>query len=57
MTRPRRWDCESNTDERFWRPPFYYMYEEKFTIEGEKKEGRCRFTRVDSDVIDKLIVK
>ena len=38
-------------------PAMCNMYEEKFVIEGEKKEGRCRFTRVDSDVVDKLIVK
>jgi molecular chaperone HtpG len=38
-------------------PAMCNLYEERFTIEGEKKEGRCRFTRVDSDVVDKLIVK
>jgi molecular chaperone HtpG len=38
-------------------PAMCNLFEEKFTIEGEKKEGRCRFTRVDSDVVDKLIVK
>ena len=38
-------------------PAMCNLFEERFTIEGEKKEGRCRFTRVDSDVVDKLIVK
>ena len=38
-------------------PAMCNLYEEKFTLNDEKKEGRCRFTRVDSDVVDKLIVK
>ena len=38
-------------------PAMCNMYEEKFIANEEKKEGRCRFTRVDSDVVDKLIVK
>ena len=38
-------------------PAMCNLYEEKFTIDEEKKDGRCRFTRVDSDVVDKLIVK
>ena len=38
-------------------PAMCNLFEEKFTTGEEKKEGRCRFTRVDSDVVDKLIMK
>ena len=38
-------------------PAMCNLYEEKLSSDGENGKGGCRFTRVDSDVVDKLIVK
>jgi len=38
-------------------PAMCNLFEEKLSSDGENGKGGCRFTRVDSDVVDKLIVK
>ena len=38
-------------------PAMCNLFEEKLSSDGENRKGGCRFTRVDSDVVDKLIVK
>ena len=38
-------------------PAMCNLYEERLTLGDDKATGKCRFTRVDSDVIDRLIVK